>query len=152
MTLTERSLHNRWYDNTTQALFAEVCACQPDKVAIVFEGEEITYRVLQERVNQLSQGLISLGVGRGDVVSVLPSPTPEFACLYFATLQLGAIINPLNLLWGVLEFQGVLPRNNPGVIVTVDHYADRDYIRTLKESIPDLRVEGQFLHSLTWCA
>lgn len=65
MTLAERSLHNRWYDNTTQALFAEVCAAQPDKVAIVFEGEEITYRVLQERVNQLSQGLISLGVGKG---------------------------------------------------------------------------------------
>lgn len=147
MTLPERSLHNRWYNSTVQALFAEVCACQPDKVAIVFEGEEITYRILQERVNQLAQGLMNLGVGKGDVVSVLPSPTPEFACLYFATLQVGAVINPLNLLWGVLEFQGVLPRNNPRVIVTVDHYADRDYIRTLKESIPDLKIEGERVSS-----
>ncbi len=149
MSLTQRFLQHRWYASTTQALFAEVCATQPDKVAIIFQGEKITYRALQERVNQLSQGLISLGVGKGDVVSVLPSPTPEFACLYFATLQLGAVINPLNLLWGILEFQGVLPRNNPKVIVTVDHYGDRDYIRTLTESISDLQIEGGRVSSAT---
>ncbi|SFR68113.1 fatty-acyl-CoA synthase [Marinobacter daqiaonensis] len=147
MALQERFLHNRWYHSTTQALFAEVCARQPDKPAIIFEDEEIPYRTLGDRVNQLSQGLLGLGVGKGDVVSMLPSPTPEFACLYFATLQVGAIINPLNLLWGVKEFQGVLPRNNPRVIVTVDHCGNRDYIQTLKSSIPDLQVDGERVSS-----
>jgi fatty-acyl-CoA synthase len=141
--LQDRFLQNSWFHRTTQDLFAEVCACKLDQVAIVFEEEEVvTYRALQQRINQLSQGLLELGVNKGDVISVLPSPTPEFACVYFATLQVGAIINPLNLLWGELEFKGVLPRNNPNVIITVDHYGDRDYIQTLRDSIPDLRQDG----------
>lgn len=145
--LQERVEANSWYHRTVQDLFIETCERKPDKVAIVFNETETTYRELRHQVNQLSQALLRLGIGKGDVVSTLPSPTPEFACLYFATLQVGAIVNPLNLLWGVLEFEGVLPRNNPKLIVTVDTYGGRDYIRLLKESIPDLELRDGGAHA-----
>lgn len=141
--LNERLLGHDWYTRTTQDLFAEVCARKADQVALVYEGQTVTFGELRDQVNQVAEGLIRLGVGRGDVVSTLPSPTPDFVAVYFATLQIGAIINPLNLLWGVLEFRGVLPRNNPKVIVTVDEYAGRNYLNTLREALPDLQLAGE---------
>src|SRR5699024_7160995 len=52
-------------------------------------------------------------------------------------------------LWGVLEFEGVLPRNNPKLIVTVDDYGNRDYIDILKRAMPDLHWEGERVTSAT---
>lgn len=145
--LSERLLNNHWYSRTTQDLFAEVCEKKPDQVALVFDDTTTTFDQLRQQVNQVAQGLIKLGVGKGDVVATLPSPTPEFVAVYFATLQIGAIVNPLNLLWGVLEFRGVLPRNNPKVIVTVDEYGGRNYLDTLREALPDLITESEGVRS-----
>lgn len=141
--LQERLLNKDWYTRTTQDLFAEVCERKADQVALVFEEKHTRFGELRDQVNRMAQGLIRLGVGKGDVVATLPSPTPEFVVVYLATLQVGAVINPLNLLWGVLEFQGVLPRNNPKVIVTVDEYGGRNYLDTLKEALPDLQLSGE---------
>lgn len=140
--LNQRIVTHAWYHRTIPQLFAEVCAAQPGKTAIVFQERATSYHALQMEVDRLSQALLNLGVGKGDVVSTLPSPTSEFAALYLATLQIGAVVNPLNLLWGTLEFSGVLPRNAPSVIVTVDQYGGRDYLQLLREALPDLQFHG----------
>lgn len=140
--LSERIASSAWYSHTIPQLFAQTCAVRGDRAAIVFGNREISYRELQQQVNRASQALRDLGIGKGDVVSTLPSPTPEFAILYLATLQVGAVVNPLNLLWGTLEFSGVLPRNAPKLIVTVDSYGGRDYLQLLASALPDMRLEG----------
>ena len=147
MLIQQRMSNNDWYKSTVQGLFYEVCRDRPDKTAIVYAGSDITYRTLQDRVNQLTQALLKLGVKKGDRVCMLPSPTPDFVYLYFAVLQAGAVINPLNLLWGKIEFSGILQRNDPKLIVTVDKYMGRDFIQVLKESIPDLAVKGDSVSS-----
>ncbi len=131
---------NRWFHATVQELFVETCEDRPQKTAIVFEEEEIPFGDLLKKVNRLSQALIDLGVQPGDHVAMLPTSSPEFACLYFATLQVGAWINPLNLLWGTIELTGILARNDPKVIVTIDRNRGREYVQLLRESIPDLRI------------
>jgi len=135
----ERLLSNKWYYTTIQQLFVETCAHQPDKTAIYFEGREISFRELQENVNRFSQALLKLGVQRGDRVSMMPATRPEFVYAYLAVLQIGAVLNPLNLLWGVIEFEGILQRNDPRVIITVDNNAGRDYIQLLRDVVPDLK-------------
>jgi fatty-acyl-CoA synthase len=138
--LQERLAANRWFTSTLQQLFVETCRDRPEKTAIVFQERSISFSELQENVNRLSQALIDLGVRRGDHVASLPTASPEFACLYLATLQIGALINPLNLLWGVTEFTGILARNDPKIIVTVDDNRGRDYVQLLRDSIPDLEL------------
>jgi fatty-acyl-CoA synthase len=154
MMIQERMSTNRWYKSTVQELFSEVCVDRPEKTAIVYNGENISYQILQDRVNKLTQALVGLGVKKGDHVCMLPSPTPEFVYLYYAVLQIGAVINPLNLLWGQIEFTGILQRNDPKVIVLVDRYAGKDFIQTIKDCIPDLtfkenRVSSKSIPTLT---
>src|SRR5690349_24591591 len=56
----------------------------PDRVAIVWEGEEgaassrrVTYAELHRMANRLANGLRSLGVGRGDGVGIFMPMAPE---------------------------------------------------------------------------
>ncbi|RJF95466.1 class I adenylate-forming enzyme family protein [Noviherbaspirillum saxi] len=141
--LQERIARSAWYNETVPKLFATTRTTFPDKAALVYEGREMSYRALGDEVDRLSQALLNLGIGKGDVVSTLPSPTPEFVSLYLATLQIGAVVNPLNLLWGTLELSGVLPRNAPKLIVIVHRYGGRDYLQLLCEALPDLVFNGQ---------
>jgi len=137
--LAERIASHAWYHRCIPDLFAETCRLRGERSALIHDGGEISFRALFDDVQLMAQALTQRGIGPGDVVATLPVPSPEFATLYLATLQVGAVVNPLNLLWGSLEFAGVLPRNQPSMIVTVDRFGGRDYIAMLKESIPDLR-------------
>lgn len=139
--LRERLAENRWYKDTAQKLFFETCKDRPQKNAIVFNGREtISYSLLQENVNKLSGALLKLGVKKGDHIAMLPTPSPEFTYVYFATLQIGALINPLNLLWGEIEFEGIFKRNDPKIIFTIDNYSKRDYIQLIRTCIPDIKI------------
>lgn len=140
--LSKRLHSHEWYHRTVSQFFSETCTLRAGHVAIVFEEREIRFDELHANVQRVAQGLLDLGIAKGDVVSTLPSPTPEFAVLYFATLQIGATVNPLNLLWGTRELQGVLQRNAPKLIVTVDAQGPRDVLALLRGALPDLALKN----------
>lgn len=68
----------------------------PNKEALVCEGTRLTYRQLAERVNKMANGLLDLGLKKGDFVSVLSSNCSEYAELLCAIPAMGAVIAPLN--------------------------------------------------------
>ncbi len=67
-----------------------------DRCAVVFDGQRLTWRELDRRVNRASNALASLGVGRGDAVAfVLPNGL-ELLELYWACARIGAVSVPLS--------------------------------------------------------
>ena len=68
----------------------------PDKPAILFEGQQISYLQLHERTNQTSCWLQSLGIEKGERVAVMLNNCPEFIEIYLACARLGAIFVPIN--------------------------------------------------------
>lgn len=69
----------------------------PEKTAIGFQGQEISYAELAVRIAKISGTLKEkLGVGRGDRVSVLGYNSPDMIALVFACARLGALFVPLN--------------------------------------------------------
>ena len=79
----------------------------PDKTAIIFEDQPITFRQLNEGINRCAHMLQAKGIKKGDRVSVLMLNGIEFLEIYFATAKLGGILVPLNwrLLGPELEYQ-----------------------------------------------
>ncbi|MEO6984218.1 MAG: AMP-binding protein [Paralcaligenes sp.] len=76
------------------------------RIAIYFEDEagrrEVwTYARLAENANQLSNGLIRMGVARGDRVAVVMEQRPEAAAAYMAIFSVGAIAVPMSAQLGV---------------------------------------------------
>ncbi|MFR1637701.1 MAG: AMP-binding protein [Eggerthellaceae bacterium] len=72
-------------------------SAHPDKTAVVFDGREITYRAMNDRINQMAGVLTcDLGVRPGDRVAYLLPNCPELLELYYAVQKIGAVAVPLN--------------------------------------------------------
>lgn len=70
-------------------LFVQAIDRFANRIAIVCEGEEITYQEVGYRVSQYSQALKSLGLKRGDAVSQLSSNRPDVLLVNIACGLLG---------------------------------------------------------------
>jgi fatty-acyl-CoA synthase len=111
-------------------------AFAPDKTAISFEGERLSYAEFAARIGQTATALKEeLGVGRGDRVAILSLNRPDYLVLLYACARLGAMLVPLNWRLAVAEqlfiltdagakvllleqaFEGVLAGLAPGTAV-----------------------------------
>ena len=94
-------LHVRWYHDGTLNVAANCLdrhlATRGDQTAIIWEGDDpadakhITYRALYEEVCRFANGLKSLGVKKGDRVTIYLSMVPEIAVAMLACARIGAV-------------------------------------------------------------
>jgi long-chain acyl-CoA synthetase len=63
----------------------------PLHAALIFEGNRITYRRLNQEVNRFANALLSLGIQRGDRVMLLLPNLPQMVIAYFGSLKAGAV-------------------------------------------------------------
>jgi fatty-acyl-CoA synthase len=96
---------------------------QPNKPAILFENEQITYIDLHRRANRTACWLQSLGIEKGDRVAVMLENCPEFLELYIACSHLGALFVPINFRLTVQELEYTLKNSRPRLFVFGDKYA-----------------------------
>lgn len=68
-----------------------------NKQALFCDNRSFTYNELNDRVNQFSHGLKSLGVKKGDKIAFLAPNTIEMYEGFYGVFQLGAIMVPLNI-------------------------------------------------------
>ena len=67
-----------------------------DRPALIFEDETLTYRELDETASRVANGLLKLGVGRGDRVALFLPNIPSWAFFYLGIQKIGAIAVSLN--------------------------------------------------------
>ncbi|RIV81947.1 long-chain fatty acid--CoA ligase [Aurantiacibacter xanthus] len=71
----------------------------PDKTAIVFEGESLTFGDLAARVTSMAAALANLGIGKRSRVGVYLDSSPDFVVVQQALFALGAVVTPLNVMY-----------------------------------------------------
>jgi long-chain acyl-CoA synthetase len=80
-----------------------------DRVALVDEqGRSFSYREWNERVNQLANALMRLGIGPGTRVAFLLRNVEALASAYLATQKLGAVAVPVNYRLSATELAFIL--------------------------------------------
>ena len=77
-------------------LFEEQVARTPDAVAVIFEEQQLTYRELNERANQLAHYLISLGVRPETLVGLCLERSAELVVAILGILKAGGAYVPLD--------------------------------------------------------
>ena len=107
--------------NTTDFLMI-ASAIVPDRVAMHFDGEEITFIDFHERVNRLANAMAGRGVGAGDRVAVMQVNCPEVIEAYFAIAQLDAIYVPINFRARSEELEQMLKIARPSLLLIGDRY------------------------------
>ncbi|TCP54572.1 amino acid adenylation domain-containing protein [Tumebacillus sp. BK434] len=77
-------------------LFEQQAERTPDAVALVFEGETLTYRELNERANALASRLVQLGVQPDTFVGVCMERSLELVVSLYGVLKAGAAYVPVD--------------------------------------------------------
>ncbi len=90
----------------------------PDKTAIAYDKERISYQQLQEQVFNLSKGLNSIGISEGDCVAIILPNCAEFVISFFALAHLNSIVLPLNPLFKPEEINYYLGDSKVKAIIT----------------------------------
>lgn len=83
-------------DKCLHQLFETQVERTPDAVAVVFEGEQLTYRQLNQRANQLAHYLRSLGAGPDAFVGVCLERSLEMVVALYGVLKAGAAYVPID--------------------------------------------------------
>ena len=97
-------------------------AIVPDRPAVIFEGQTITFEGLAERVNRLANGLSELGVGPRDRVATMQVNTNQCIEAYFAATQLDAIYVPINFRAKTDELAQMLEIAQPTCLLLGERY------------------------------
>ena len=97
-------------------------AIVPDRPAVIFEGQTITFEGLAERVNRLANGLSEIGVGPGDRVATMQVNTNQCIEAYFAATQLDAIYVPINFRAKTDELAQMLEIAQPTCLLLGERY------------------------------
>jgi acetyl-CoA synthetase len=94
-------LHVRWYEDGTLNASANCLdrhlSTRGNQVAIIWEGDEpdsdrkITYRELHEEVCKFANAMKSLGIKKGDRVTIYLPMIPEIAVAVLACARIGAV-------------------------------------------------------------
>ena len=94
----------------------------PDKTAVRFEGQSITFQDLNTRCNQLANGLKDLGLAAGDHCMVMLPNSIQVFTIYYALAKLGAVIVPVNFLFKTHELKHILADARPKAFIGADPY------------------------------
>src|SRR5450631_378044 len=68
----------------------------PERCALKYRGQEITYAAFHTRIQTVGGWLASRGIGPDDVVAVLMKNSAAFLDIAFAASHIGAIFLPIN--------------------------------------------------------
>ncbi|MDX9763155.1 MAG: long-chain fatty acid--CoA ligase [Desulfomonilia bacterium] len=79
----------------------------PDRPAIRFKGETITFRELNARVDALAHGLTKAGLKPGDFCVLMMPESPNWPVAYYAVAKVGAAVIPVNPIYRKREIEHI---------------------------------------------
>lgn len=71
----------------------------PNRLAVISETAEYTWKEFNQQVNKMGNALKKLGVSKGDRVALCLPNSPEYLVAYFGIVKLGAIAVPFNIMF-----------------------------------------------------
>ncbi|WJR79390.1 long-chain-acyl-CoA synthetase [Bradyrhizobium sp. NP1] len=123
-------------------IVAEWAQRQPDRPALISDGETFDYRTLAARVNQYARWALSLGIKRGGTVCLIMPSRPDYVAAWLGISRIGGVVALINTrLVGPSLAHCINVANADHVIV------DRDLLDTLEMARPHLaRAPSVWIH------
>ena len=120
---------------TIAKLVEEVTATYGRKKCLTYGHKTYTYKVVNQKANQIAHGLRRLGISQGSRVGLFLSNCPEYIFSYFGIIKLGGITVPLNTFLAREEVQFILNDCEMSVVVT-----NQKLYKILKPILPNLQL------------
>ncbi len=105
-------------------VLAHWAGIQPDRVAVVIDGESVSFAELDALTNQLARAYADLGVGQDDFVTIALPNSIEFVAASFATWKLGATPQPISAALPKAERDAIITLARPSLVVGPEDIED----------------------------
>ena len=110
---------------TLVTLFERQVRKHPSRIALVAENDEISYRQLESRANQLARLLVAEGAGPEDCIALLFDRSSELIVALLATLKAGSAYLPLDPAVPSARISALLVDARPRLVLTTTALATR---------------------------
>lgn len=98
---------------------------KPEAVAISFQGEQVSYRELNERSNVLAHALIDCGLQSQQPVAMMLDDGPEQVVSLLAILKAGGVIASLDPTQPDARLAKIIEQTRPSITINDASFADR---------------------------
>ncbi|EOI00749.1 amino acid adenylation domain-containing protein [Enterococcus moraviensis ATCC BAA-383] len=138
-------------------LFEQQVFYNPERVAIRYLGEEVTYAQLNERANYLGDKLRKFGVQANDVVAILSKQNLDMIVAIIGVLKSGAAYLPIALDTPINRIKYILEDSQSKIVLTNSKddlikenlnipFVTIDQEKTLKDNLPIINTPNDLLY------
>lgn len=110
---------------TVNELFEQTAEKFPDRTAVVFEDQTLTYRQLNEKSNQLAKFLRDKGVGADTIVGIILEKCPEMIVGMIGIMKAGGSYLPIKPDFPQDRIDYMLSNSEAPVLLTTYEYMDK---------------------------
>jgi amino acid adenylation domain-containing protein/non-ribosomal peptide synthase protein (TIGR01720 family) len=129
----EHQLLREWSDSEcefpTEALIHELIEgrveCEPDRVAVTFDEQQLTYRELNKRANMLGHYLKNLGLLPESRVGICLDRSLEMVLALLGIVKAGAVYVPLNPAYPPERLAYMMDDSSTAIVLTTSGLNDR---------------------------
>jgi len=129
-------------DLSRQLVLGEVLARwarkTPDREALVFNDKRYTYSQFNERVNRLANGLMGLGIEKGDKVAVLFMNCMEIMECYFALAKIGSVVVPNNFRLTGRELSYQIDQSDSKALIFGEMF--QEVVNSIRPQLPKVKL------------
>ena len=108
----------------------------PDYEALIYQDRKYTWKQVYNRCIQFASALNKIGVGEGDVVSIMAANTPELFEAHYSVPMTGGVINTINTRLDVRTVAYILDHSDCKVFIV-----DRQFQKVASEALAQVDRE-----------
>jgi long-chain acyl-CoA synthetase len=109
--------------------FEEACAKYPRHTAVVFLGDKFTYSALKDKIDRFAQGLLGLGVKKGDRIVIYLSNSVQFIVGFMAAQKIGAAVVLVSPIYTSHELEYMV--KDSGAETVICHDTNFGYVKEI---------------------
>ena len=124
-------------DTTLGEMLAKKAATLPDKEAIVYPGDQLTYAQFNDRSTEIAKALLADGVRSGDHIGILATNRTEYLPFLFGCFMVGAVAVLLNARFRIQELRHVV-KHCDVTRLFAGNLPEVPHVERLTEAFPEL--------------
>ncbi|WP_409305671.1 AMP-binding protein [Peribacillus sp. SCS-155] len=126
---------------TVGRLLEKTAEAAGEKEAVVYHklGLRYTYKEFERICREAARGFMSIGIEKGEHVSIWATNKPEWLITQFSTGKMGAVLVTVNTNYRAGELEYLLKQSDSTTLILMEKFKDHSYIDTLYEIVPELK-------------